>query len=108
MEAVAREIAPEAHVIHLMHGLPSFDIRAAARTMETVKFLPAGFHVCVVDPGVGTKRRGLIIQAKSGHYFIGPDNGIFIPAVRMLGGASRHLTKKPSSKMEKLWRKLFK
>lgn len=86
MEAVAFSIAPNTKVIHLMHGLPSFDIRAAARTLETIQYLPIGCHVCVVDPGVGTKRRGIIIKTKRGDYFIGPDNGIFIPAVKILGG----------------------
>ena len=86
MEAVAFSIAPNTKVIHLMHGLPSFDIRAAARTLETIQYFPVGYHVCVVDPGVGTKRRGIIIKTKRGDYFIGPDNGIFIPAVKILGG----------------------
>ncbi|MBI5135345.1 SAM-dependent chlorinase/fluorinase [Candidatus Uhrbacteria bacterium] len=88
MESVAREIAPEAQVVHLMHGLPDFDIRAAARTIETVLYLQIGCHVCVVDPGVGTSRRGIIIKTKRGDYLIGPDNGVLLPAAQMLGGAA--------------------
>ena len=87
MEAVARETAPEAHVIHLMHGLPDFGVMPAARTLETLFSVPVGFHVCVVDPGVGTTRRGLIIRVKRGDFLIGPDNGVLLPAARMLGGA---------------------
>src|SRR3989338_3828809 len=79
MEAVIRNISPEAHVIHLMHGLPDFDVRCAARTMETLKYVPVGFHICVVDPGVGTNRRGIIIKTKRCDYLIGPDNGVFVP-----------------------------
>src|SRR5689334_8199843 len=46
MEAVARNIAPEANIVHLMHGLPSFDIIAAARTLETIHTIQIGIHVC--------------------------------------------------------------
>lgn len=86
MHGVALSIAPEANVIHLMHGLPAFDVIAAARTMETVKDLPVGYHVCVCDPGVGTSRRALICQTMRGDYLIGPDNGVLLPAARKLGG----------------------
>jgi len=89
MEAVALEINPEAHVIHLMHGLPDFNLSYAARTMETVSYMPVGFHVCVVDPGVGTKRKSIIIQAGRGDFLVGPDNGVLLPATRFLGGIKK-------------------
>src|SRR3989338_3008483 len=89
MEGVALEINPDAHVIHLMHGLPDFDICYAARTMETLNYMPIGFHVCVVDPGVGTKRKPIIIKVGRGDYLIGPDNGVLIPATRFLGGIKK-------------------
>lgn len=89
MEGVALDINPEAHVIHLMHGLPDFNLFYAARTMETINYLPVGFHVCVVDPGVGTKRKPIIIQAGRGDFLVGPDNGVLIPATRFLGGIKK-------------------
>lgn len=89
MEATILEISPEANVVHLMHGLPDYEIMPAARTMETVACMQVGYHVCVVDPGVGTERKGIIIKTKRGDYLIGPDNGVLIPAVRMLGGCER-------------------
>lgn len=89
MHGVALGISPDANVIDLMHGLPDFDISAASRTMETVKYLPVGCHVCVVDPGVGTKRKAIIILTKRGDYLIGPDNGVLISAAKMLGGCER-------------------
>ena len=89
MEAVALQINPKAHVIHLMHGLPDFDLFYAARTMETISCMPVGFHVCVVDPGVGTKRKPIIIKTKRGDFLIGPDNGVLIPATRFLGGIKK-------------------
>ena len=89
MEAVALEINPEAYVIHLMHGLPDFDLFYAARTMETVNYVPVGYHVCVVDPGVGTKRKPIIIETGRGDFLVGPDNGVLIPATRFLSGIKR-------------------
>ncbi|WTW94136.1 SAM-dependent chlorinase/fluorinase [Streptomycetaceae bacterium NBC_01309] len=86
MEGTALSIAPDANVVHLMHGLPEFDVVAAARTMETVRYLPVGSHVCVCDPGVGTTRRALICHVGRGDYLIGPDNGVLLPATRVLGG----------------------
>ena len=89
MEGVALEINPEAHVIHLMHGLPSFNLSYAAIALETLSQMPIGYHVCVVDPGVGTKRKPIIIQIGRGDYLIGPDNGVLIPATRFLGGIKK-------------------
>ncbi len=89
MEAVALEINPEAHVLHLMHGLPDFNLFYAARTMETINYMPVGYHVCVVDPGVGTKRKPIIIETGRGDFLIGPDNGALIPATRFLGGLKK-------------------
>src|SRR3990167_2784173 len=89
MEAVAAEINPNAKVIHLMHGLPDFNLFYAARVMETLNYVPVGFHVCVVDPGVGTKRKPIIIKVGRGDYLVGPDNGVLIPATRFLGGIKK-------------------
>lgn len=89
MEAVALEINPDAHVIHLMHGLPDFNLFYAARTMETTNYMPVGFHVCVVDPGVGTKRKPIIVKTGRGDFLIGPDNGVLIPGTRFLGGIKK-------------------
>lgn len=89
MEGTALSIAPDARIVHLMHGLPEFDITPAARTMETVSYLPVGCHVCICDPGVGTSRRALICQVERGDYLIGPDNGVLIPGTRFLGGLKR-------------------
>lgn len=89
MEGVALEINPEAHVIHLMHGLPDFNLFYAARTMETTSYLPVGCHVCVVDPGVGTKRKPITIETGRGDFLIGPDNGVLLPATRFLKGIKK-------------------
>lgn len=86
MEGVILSICQNANVIHLMHGLPSFGLIAAARTLESVQYLNGGTHVCVCDPGVGSKRKAIIIKTERSDYLIGPDNGILIPAANILGG----------------------
>lgn len=86
MEAVIYEICSEAHVVHFCHTIPGFDIQDGARTLEGVAKIPKGFHVCVVDPGVGMKRRGIIIETRRGDFLIGPDNGVLRPAAEFLGG----------------------
>jgi len=85
MEAAIYEINPDARVLHLMHGLPDYDIMTGAWALESVAMLQPGTHVCVVDPGVGGTRAGLIIATKRGDYLIGPDNGVLVPAARILG-----------------------
>lgn len=90
MHAVAMEICPEARLLDLRHGLPGFDVTDGAWTMEAVSCLPVGCHVCVVDPGVGTSRKPIIIKARRGDFLIGPDNGVLIPAAeRFLGGIEK-------------------
>lgn len=86
MEGVIFQINPEARVIHHMHGIEGFNLFQAARTMETLVTMPVGIHVCVVDPGVGTKRRGVALLTVRGDILIGPDNGTLRPGAEALGG----------------------
>ncbi len=79
-------ICPAAQIIDLAHDITGFNIREGARLFEAVAYLPVGCHVCVVDPGVGTARRGIVVQVGRGDFLIGPDNGVLLPATRFLGG----------------------
>lgn len=101
MEAVALEICPTAKIFNMSHGIPSFGISQGARVLEAVAYLPVGCHVMVVDPGVGTERKGIVIETGRGDKLIGPDNGVLLPATGFLGGFKRafHL------KNEKYYRK---
>ena len=76
----------EMRCIDISHDVPPHDVRAGAYLLSTiVPFTPAGtVHVAVVDPGVGTSRRALIVVA-GGQYFVGPDNGVLMPAARRAG-----------------------
>ncbi|MFH0770038.1 MAG: SAM-dependent chlorinase/fluorinase [Candidatus Peregrinibacteria bacterium] len=89
MKACILDICPDAVIIDLAHNIQSFDITDGARLFESVAYVRKGEHVCVVDPGVGTKRQGLIIETGRGDHLIGPDNGVLIPATRFLGGIRR-------------------
>ncbi len=78
MKGVIADLAPEARVIDLLHEVPPQDVFAGAFHLWTsYRYFPAGsIFVAVVDPGVGTKRRGLLLEAHD-RFFIGPDNGLF-------------------------------
>ena len=86
MEATILGIAPGTSVVHLTHSVSPFSILEGARQMECVLTIPPAIHVCVVDPGVGSSRLAVAISVKAAGYFIGPDNGVLIPAVALAGG----------------------
>jgi S-adenosyl-L-methionine hydrolase (adenosine-forming) len=93
VHAVIFAAAPGATVIDLTHRIPPFDVRAGAHTLErAVPHLGAGVVLAVVDPGVGSSRRGLCLQcaAPGGGptYFVGPDNGILVAAAEFVGEGS--------------------
>ena len=86
---VAARIAPGAGLIDVTHLIPPGDVRRGAAVLaQTVPYLPPAVHVAVVDPGVGTARRGVAVAAGDS-VFIGPDNGLLSWAVRAAGGAVR-------------------
>jgi len=68
----------EAAVVDLTHELPPYDVMAAAFSLSAARgAFPAGTtFLAVVDPGVGSARRALALEA-CGQRFVGPDNGIF-------------------------------
>ena len=94
MEATVLSICAEARVVHLSHGIDPYDVIDGARQMECVCTIPPGVHVCVVDPSVGTVRRGIVLDAPSVGYLVGPDNGVLLAAARRAGGirAARAIT----------------
>ncbi|MFI6266787.1 S-adenosyl-l-methionine hydroxide adenosyltransferase family protein [Micromonospora sp. NPDC051006] len=85
---VIARIAPVARVIDVTHLVPPADVRRGATVLaQTVPYLPVGVHVAVVDPGVGTARRGIAL-ASPGGFLVGPDNGLLLDAADALGGVS--------------------
>lgn len=91
MKGVILGIDPAANIVDISHSIPRHDISAGAFVlMSCARYFPSGtVHIAVVDPGVGTKRRAIAARAESRHYgvhyFIGPDNGLLIPAARSMG-----------------------
>jgi len=82
-------IAPDARILDLSHSVRKFAIRDGAFLLSRmVGYLPVGTHLAVVDPGVGTARRPIAIQARRGDRLVGPDNGLLLPAARVLGGVA--------------------
>jgi S-adenosyl-L-methionine hydrolase (adenosine-forming) len=86
---VAARIAPQAPIIDITHLVPPGDVRRGAAVLaQTVPFMPPAVHVVVVDPGVGTARRAIAVQAGEAIY-VGPDNGVLSWAIQATGGADR-------------------
>jgi len=84
---VMYQIAPDALIIDINHLIPRFSIRDGAGTLVfALPHMPIGTHVAVVDPGVGTERRGVALRVARGDTLVGPDNGLLLPAADLLGG----------------------
>jgi hypothetical protein len=85
---------PRAQVVDITHDIPAHDVEMAAFTLRAAyETFPAGtIHLAVVDPGVGSERRPVAVEAL-GHLFVGPDNGLFTH-IYELAAAARifHLT----------------
>lgn len=85
-EGVVARIAPRVRMLHLSHTVPAQDVsRGSAVLAHSVPYLPPAVHLAVVDPGVGTDRRGVVVVAEEG-LLVGPDNGLLVPAAEALGG----------------------
>lgn len=87
MKGVILSVCREAIVIDLTHAVPPQDVRAGALLLRAAVgvFPPGTIHVAVVDPGVGSVRRPILIETERGT-FVGPDNGVLSLAVASLGG----------------------
>ena len=90
VKSVIRSIAPAVTVIDLTHDVPPYDVRAGSLTLgRAAQYLCPGVVLAVVDPGVGTERRGIAVEVGGGQsYLVGPDNGLLASAVAMSGGAT--------------------
>ena len=92
VHAVLLRLAPELAVVDLTHGIPAFDVRAGAESLaRAVPHLGPGVVLGVVDPGVGSDRRGVAVQAADGRWFVAPDNGLVVAAAEACGGVAAAL-----------------
>ncbi|MDQ3940939.1 MAG: SAM-dependent chlorinase/fluorinase [Actinomycetota bacterium] len=83
-------IAPHLRIIDVHHNILRQDIRHGAVVLrQSVRFLPDSVHLAVVDPSVGTTRRAIAVETGWGEVFVGPDNGLLVPAAIERGGIKR-------------------
>ncbi|MGH3936033.1 MAG: SAM hydrolase/SAM-dependent halogenase family protein [Pseudonocardiaceae bacterium] len=83
---VIARIAPHARMLDVTHAIPPGDVRHGSVVLAgTLPWLPPAVHVAVVDPGVGTARRGVALVLDD-TVLVGPDNGLLLPAAEVLGG----------------------
>lgn len=89
MKGVAVDVSADIDIYDLTHEIPVFNIwEASLRLVQTAEYWPPGtVFVSVVDPGVGTERKSVVLKTKSGHYFVTPDNGTLTFVAAELGVA---------------------
>ena len=87
MKGVASSVDASLKLYDLTHDIPAYNIwEAAYRLDQTVTYWPIGtVFVSVVDPGVGTQRKSVVVKTKSGHYIVTPDNGTLTLIANSLG-----------------------
>lgn len=87
MKGVANQVDTQLSIYDLTHEIPAYDIwQAAYRLHQTAQYWPAGtVFVSVVDPGVGTTRKSIVLKTKNGQYFVSPDNGTLTLIAQTLG-----------------------
>ncbi len=84
---VIRRIEPDARIIDITHGISRHDVRHGAISLRNaLPYMPVGVHVAVVDPQVGTERRGVAVRCEDGRVLVGPDNGVLSLAWERAGG----------------------
>jgi S-adenosylmethionine hydrolase len=87
LHGVILSISPDAAIIDISHEVRKYAIRDGALLLWcALPYLPVGYHVAVVDPGVGTARLPIAVRVARGDVLIGPDNGLLMAAVGRLGG----------------------
>jgi S-adenosylmethionine hydrolase len=91
VHSVVRSLAPHVTVVDITHEVPAYDVRAGGLTLaRSAQYLCPGVVLAIVDPGVGTDRRGVAVEVGDGvSILVGPDNGLLAPAVALCGGATR-------------------
>jgi len=87
MRGVAVSVDPTLRLEDLTHEIPAFNVwEGAYRLADTVPYWPAGtVFVSVIDPGVGTERKSVVLKTQSGHFVVSPDNGTLTLVVEDLG-----------------------
>lgn len=87
MESVVTRVDPGIRVVHLTHGIePQAVLQGALALAHALPYAPVGVHVAVIDPGVGSERRAIVVGTGDDRILVGPDNGLLTFAADELGG----------------------
>lgn len=87
---VMLKIAPQLKIVDVHHNILRQDIRHGAIVLQqSIGYLPDAIHLAVVDPSVGSRRRAVVIETGEDLVFVGPDNGLLVPAAQAFGGIRR-------------------
>ena len=98
---VIKRIAPDAEIIDITHGIPATSILQGALVLaNTIQYMPVGVHLAVVDPGVGGIRRPVALRDSDGRLYVGPDNGLLVPAAERAGIDVAHELANPAYALE--------
>lgn len=97
-KGVMLTVAPNAEIIDLTHQVTPYSIRDGARLLaRTAAYYPPGtVFVAVIDPGVGTSRKSVVVKTKRGQFFVLPDNGLVTPALDRDGLAGAREIRNPA------------
>ena len=87
------------HRHHARHPAQAV-LEGALVLSNTIAYMPVGIHLAVVDPGVGGPRRPLALRDEAGRLFVGPDNGLLLPAANRAGIAEAHELANPEYALE--------
>jgi S-adenosylmethionine hydrolase len=102
---VMKRIAPDAEIIDITHGIPPQAVLQGALVLaNTMGYMPVGVHLAVVDPGVGGPRRPLVLEDGEGRKYVGPDNGLLLPAASRTGIVAAHELANPEYALETISR----
>ena len=102
---VMKRIAPDAQIIDITHGIkPGRILQGALVLANTLAYMPIGVHLAVVDPGVGGSRRPLVLQDGEGRLYVGPDNGLLVPAASLAGIEAAHELANPDYALDSISR----
>ena len=102
---VMARVAPGVRVLDVSHAVGAQDVRQGAMVLaQAVPYLPRAVHLAVVDPGVGTGR-GMVAVEAGGQVLVGPDNGLLVWAAEALGGVERaHALQNPAYRLGRVSR----
>lgn len=102
MHGVADSVSRELKIEDLTHEIPPFNIwEASYRLIQAVSYwAPGTVFVCVIDPGVGSNRKSVVVKTKSGHFIVTPDNGTLTHVAKKIGIIERREISEKINRLE--------